>query len=325
MDGAPPFLGCSGLLSCGSPTPPPRNVRQISLYAAVGAAWTASLAVLYVVSLHSLTRNDYLVDFWANGYMPFPPASQSDLRWFWHAFFQFFRLPGGFVLEGLAAFAFLAGVLALRSHKQRLAFLFLPLAMTLLLSAFHKYPFDGRLVLFAVPAAVLVIAAGVDLVGQRPDMPARVLGLLLCAMLFFHPLVDAAKLVIEPPVADDMRPVLAYLGKQKKQEDPVYVYYWAQYGLRYYHARYGLEPVYITGSYSPGDWRIYLDELERLRGLDRVWVLVAHTYTQQRAAEKRLMLAYLDTIGAKVDAFEGKDAAVYLYDLAKEESNDGKT
>ena len=48
--------------------------------AVVGVVWLLSFLYIYFLTLLALGRNNYLITFWKNGFMPFPPKSLHDFR-----------------------------------------------------------------------------------------------------------------------------------------------------------------------------------------------------------------------------------------------------
>ncbi len=56
----------------------------------------------------------------------------------------------------------------------------------------------------------------------------------------------------------------------------------------------------------------YKNDLDKLRGNSRVWLLFSHV---TRNTEYIPIKTYLDTIGTEVDMFEAKGSFVYLYNL----------
>ncbi|MCU0495104.1 MAG: glycosyltransferase family 39 protein, partial [Chloroflexaceae bacterium] len=137
-----------------------RQWRQLAGLAAIGLAWAVSLAALYVISLQPIRANSVLNSFWNDRFMPLPPRSMADILWFVDAFFQPFQNPAGFQnhAAGVAIACFLigAGALALK-RSPWLLFLVTPNLLALLASGLHLYPYAYRLLLFSVPAMLLLI------------------------------------------------------------------------------------------------------------------------------------------------------------------------
>jgi hypothetical protein len=121
--------------------------------------WGLSLGVCYLLFLRHLSADQNLLSYWNFSFPPSHLFSVAGVEWFATTFFAIFQNPVGLELSGIAAFAFLVGCSAMVSVKrQTLAILISPVLVTLLAASFHKYPFSGRLLLFAVPALLIPIA-----------------------------------------------------------------------------------------------------------------------------------------------------------------------
>jgi hypothetical protein len=129
-------------------------------------AWLVSFAACYLICLKQLGGNKYLTDYWAGHFMALPPRGLGDLAWLVDHAVAFFTVPGGFggsivPLGGFAAALALVGLREFGRERWPLAVaLSVPAGLVLLASGLHKYPVGGRLMLFAVPFAVLLVARG---------------------------------------------------------------------------------------------------------------------------------------------------------------------
>ncbi len=183
-----------------------RFVRLCPAY----AAWAASFGLLFVLILLPGTRQlDQLADkdlksimdhAWKFAFPPFPPTSFEEARWFKSQFFRFFYATGGFEMRGLAAFAWLAGGLALlRRNPRGLALLLLPMLITLGVACVKLYPFDGRMLLFLTPALFLLVAEGIGALWPPQRGRHITVALLLLAMLLGPQALRAGWRVANPP------------------------------------------------------------------------------------------------------------------------------
>jgi hypothetical protein len=68
--------------------------------------------------------------------------------------------------------------------------LILPIALALLASGLRKYPFHGRIILFLVPALLLLIANGLDGVAARLDR--RRIFPILATLLLIYPCLSTS-------------------------------------------------------------------------------------------------------------------------------------
>jgi hypothetical protein len=141
-------------------------------------------------------------------------------------------------------------------------------------------------------------------------------GPVLVGLLLFHPLVLAGHQLVAPPEREELAPVVRYLEAHRQDGDLVYVYYGAQFALRYYAPRLGVRGRdVVTGVAARTAWARYVEDLQQLRGRPRVWVLFSHVYARGGVDEERFFLHHLDTMGTRQDRFQRTGASVYLYDL----------
>ena len=266
--------------------------------------WGLSLTTCYLIFLRDLSNNRVLSDYWLNGFMPFPPLSLNDFQWFFITFFKIFEHPTGLYLYGIAVLAFLIGIFQYSGEKEKIFILILPIFFALIASGFHVYPFHGRLLLFIVPSLLLFIAEGAAYITDKTMHSSSTIGITFICLLFF----------IKPfnHTVEEIKPVLNYIRAQKQPTDITYLYYSSQYAFKYYSEQYGFtENDYIVGISSRNNWMNYIEDLNKLRGKKRVWILFSH----DRKSEKILFLHYLNSIGKRLDFCDSNGASAYLYDL----------
>jgi len=147
--------------------------------AAIGAVWVASFAVSYALSRSMLADAEYIRAFWRSGFPPLAPRTAEEWTWLPRAFVRVFREPLGVygedaslptrVQTAVGLVAFLAGCVSLwRRDRLRLAVLVLPFALVLAAAAARLYPFGGdyptagRVLLFLLPAVLLLIGGSLS-------------------------------------------------------------------------------------------------------------------------------------------------------------------
>lgn len=299
------------------------KTRRLSL---VCSLWALSFAVCYLVSLRHLSANRHLTHYWAmqNAFMPFPPSSFSDLAWFSETFFEIFNYPVALRLAGIGALTFLVGCASL-FKKEIFPILITPALIALFASGLHKYPFKDRLLLFIVPSLLLILSEGAEYIRARTRLNSPIVGVALIALLFFHPLLLAKDGLLHARPRQETRPVIGYVRDHKQDGDTVYLYFNSKYAFKYYATSHGFsETDYIVGA-GPGEaWNNYenwdrlrkcINDLNRLRGKKRVWILFSHSHN-----DESFFLYHLDNMGKRLDSFKTAGASVYLYDLSEEAS-----
>jgi hypothetical protein len=170
--------------------------RGAAAVAAWGLAWIASFAGVYALGKRMLTTDRFIWNWWDFAFLPLPPRSWGEAeRVFWHLMNVYTNPVAVWTLAGYQASAFLGlglgliGAAALaRSRPGALYLLAAPWLVTLAASGLHKYPFHGRLILFLVPSAWLLIAGGLAAIGRRASRAAAVL---LFGFLILVPTWDA--------------------------------------------------------------------------------------------------------------------------------------
>lgn len=281
--------------------------------------WIASLAIYYSISLNNLIRKEGLLNYWAGRFAPLLPLKFWQARWYIDTFFNIFGHPIGISLYGIAALSFIVGSIVMFQEKRKLFFLLIsPILFVLLASGFHKYPFGGRLLLFIVPNILLFIAEGTEQIIAKTRHAYPIIGMAFLGLLFFFPLLEASYYLIRPRTNEEIKPVIAYLKKYKQNKDVTYLYYASHNAFKYYSLRYGFnENDYIVGINSRENWGNYIDDLNKLRGNKRVWLLFSHVCSWKGVDEEKFFLYHLDSIGKKLDSFKSIKASVYLYDLSQ--------
>ena len=296
--------------------------------------WAASAAAVTVRSMHSVPPLDreYFRWFWADGFMPMPPHSISDLLWLprkllW-VFGQFElglgRTDGGLSYRWSPVFALVMawGFWALwRKQRDAALFLVLPVVLCAGLSAAAVYPFTARVIAFLIPSFIVATAAGTAHILRNLPDKLQFLSPVVMAVLGGAP-VYASATALPPSWLQHVRPVIQHVHERLVPGDTIFVFYSAGPAFGYYAPRLGIpaESV-ISGRCRLADPRGYLRELDRLRGSKRVWVIATHLI---RTGELDMVTGYLDRIGHRLDVVivpgsrsgQIEGAYGYLYDLS---------
>jgi hypothetical protein len=285
--------------------------------------WAVNWVICYLVVLRQLARDDVLLDYWKTNFMPFPPRSATDFKWFVDSFFGFFGSSAGLTFAGLAGLVFFIGCLSMVSKNREMLFLLLsPAIAALFASALHRYPFGGRLTLFLVPAALLFMAEGAHAIHSATTSRLPI-GALLIGLLFFDPCMYVLHHFGKPHtelvwpgvmIVEEIRPVMSYLRTHEQPGDLVYVFSESEPAFEYYQERDGFPQSNVRiGTASGDDPQNYASDLTLLRG-KRAWILLSHIHGAG-AGESKHVKFYLDMLGKRIDAFARAGAETWLYDL----------
>ena len=235
-----------------------------------------------------------------------------------------------------------------RNQREKLCILVFPIFIAFIASAFRKYPIYQRMILFFLPSLYLVIAEGIANISFKNIFLKHTVSIMLIITLCYYPSYSAIYHLRHKRVVQEIKPVLKYLRWHMRQNDLVYIYYWAEPAFRYYADLYSFdfnncatispEPVneyikevdYYRNSPKNKTARIYdsryndmclkcvmgiseefsncKDEIDRIRGNNRVWFVFTHSNANS-------YLNYLDGIGTRLDSNLQPGAACYLYNL----------
>jgi hypothetical protein len=253
-----------------------RYQRRWKLLFYIALSWMFSFVMYYFLFLAGHPAQAYMSEYWQSGFMPLNPFTPAFIQ-FWAELFRMFSgtmIPFGPAWP-LAALFLAAGVVYMirRIHFRFTALLF-PVVVHLVVSAFHRYPFQHRLVLYAVPVLTLVFVFGVR---QLWSMAPRVVRLpqllILPVFLFFGPL--AAKW---PLSREEIRPAVAALASSIKPGHSVYVYYGAVPSFRFYaqkHPEFEQVKLY-AGTESRENPEAYYGVIPSLP--DTTWLIFSHVH-----------------------------------------------
>lgn len=276
--------------------------------------WIANAAWLYSVSGRAVAADSHVVRYWSSGFMPLPPQSLDELRWFPRALGGALRNAAGLRPSWVAATIAGVGYLSLFASDRRAWWNFtLPALVTLLASGLHLYPFQGRVITFLVPLVYLLAGAGFAFLWQSRRRP---IAALLLAALLVPAGVHQGELFVHPPAGTEIPSALAYARSHWRRGDLLYVYSGAEYAFRYYSRRFG---------FAPEDFRIgyrrrkhvekILEEIEDLRTNGRLWLLFAHVWRSDRLGGEQPFLHCLNRWGTMERAFRPRNASLYLFSM----------
>jgi hypothetical protein len=308
-----------------------RDWRRLTRLAVACGIWTISFLASFLVSLRGVSLNTGLERSWdaKKTFMPLPPISIADLKWFPETLLRFFTNPLTSPFPAIAIAVLIIGFFAAyRTNRQRLLLLGLPVLFALAASGLHKYPFGKRLILFLVPAVILLIAAGIQIF-QTGAALLRMTGVVLALLLVLKPMVGAASHARWGPSGRDIRNIMSYVKEHRQPGDLTYFYHGQRDAFRYYAPRVGFEEEqYIIGNDPlekvPKRAAILLifetdkADLDQLRGKGRVWIVFSNARTYRGVNEEEYMCEHLDGFGRRLEQHKRPGIAAYLYDTSED-------
>jgi len=267
--------------------------------------WAVASLVAIVAGMHSMTPStkQFMNNFWAGAFFPFPFHWSTGAIWIGQRFLELFSDATLLRYQWPLVFALLAtaGIVALWM-RNRVSALFLigPPLVALAAAIAHQYPFRGRLAFWLLPAALLTMAAAADWIRSKASALHPAVGALVVLAFLIVPVMALAE--APPPYETEHTwEILSYLQQHRQPGDVIYVLQLSEVGIRFYGPRYGLQPnEWITGACNFNDSRVFLRDVDRFRGVKRLWVL-AGTGRALRPVHTAVR-NYLGTIGVRRDA-----------------------
>jgi Dolichyl-phosphate-mannose-protein mannosyltransferase len=232
----------------------------------------------------------------------------------------------------------------LRARTRDAVLLALPAAIALIVSRLHLYPLYPRTFLFLVPALVILVALGAEVLNRR----GRITALLASATLvvLFSTSMYAAVDHLRSSSESGTPQALQYLVRKARPGDSIYLYLTSQYDYRYYvecgcfgtegeaakarslwplrptggHAQFApaLQSTprrVIAGKTTSPLARDYRGDLQPVAGRPRVWVLVIDPNPNDSAGLQTFLRANAARKGSFIRSTAEPPASVFLYDF----------
>jgi hypothetical protein len=287
----------------------------------IGLVWGISLSLVYFINLRYLESNNALLNYWSGSFAPFPPW--NNFGWYYNALARMLGDPAALPVNAITVGLLVLGSLSFAFKRwQLMSVLLAPFLLTLAASALGKYPFSERLLLFLIPLLLLLLAEGMERVRMLLLSLNRPLAGFVFASLIVYflygPITIAYKNLQSPPLGEDIKPVMAFISRNRLSTDLIYVYYGAGPAFEFYAPFYKFERNdYFVGISSRKDPAQYIKDIEKIKGGQRIWFVFSHVCNKCVVNEKDFILEYLNGIGLKRDAYFSEGAFVYLYDLGQ--------
>jgi hypothetical protein len=294
----------------------------------LGAAWLISFGIEYLVAFQYTASDKYFQTYWLKSFLPLPPW--SNLPWLVNVYYKFVLITLTRTDPSLAymipAFAIIGSV-SLFAKRQSMALIIIsPFIMTLIASAWHKYPLSYRFMLFLVPLTLLLMAEGIKWTYLFLAKRQRFIAIILCGipvsiMLFFS-IQNAITGFRYPSIIAEIKPVMKYIEENKEQGDVIYVHYSSVAPFVYYAPFYHLDlENTVLGAYRQDEQKAlnrFYDDVKGLKGNKRVWFVISEiTYCGGCTGDSRQFFTdYLDKNGLMLDSILAANSAAYLYNLS---------
>lgn len=293
----------------------------------LGAVWLMSFGIDYFFILRHTAEDKYFHSFWLKAFLPLPPW--ENIPWLLNVYYKFVLIIMNQTTTsmGILLFVLMAvGSLSLLVRQKSLALIIIsPFVMTLIASAWQKYPLSYRFMLFLIPLALLLMAEGIGkiyliLAKLQKQVALVVCGIPVLLMLTFSAQSAVYEFKIPPTVAE-IKPVLKYIEENKQPGDVIYVHYRSVPAFTYYAPFFHLDTEnVIIGKDRQNPKKalgLFFDDVKKLKGNERVWFVLSEIpYCLDCEGDKRVFFTnYLDENGSMLDSVLAINSSAYLYDL----------
>ncbi len=284
-----------------------------------GAIWAigALPAVIYAMNTLDPQGREYMLDFWAAGFAPLPPATPEQWLWYPRALL---RLVGS-TLNALPALPlvvlFMLGmIMSARRRPVLFALAAGPLLATLGASAAMLYPWSiggvgmsGRVLLFLAPIVLLGVGEGLSYLLDQLKHRALHVAVVVIATV---PAVLPAALVL-PIYEDELRPALEYVRTERQLGEALYIYYGARHPYSFYRlADDSTSGPLLLGRCARDQPAKYAEDVALIAAHDRAWVVIAHPVL----GEDAVLTDLLDLRGTQRASESWPGAKAMLYDFS---------
>ncbi|MEP6571605.1 MAG: glycosyltransferase family 39 protein [Gemmatimonadota bacterium] len=207
-----------------------RESRRRLLF--TGTAWACTFGVVYVAFIRPAASNPYLQTYWASSFLsPLEPHLASRAASAFGTTMQGIFVGDGGSWRATVGLALLLGCAAgaVRLARTRgvpiLMLLVVPPLAAVAASMVHRYPIAPRLMLFASPLTILLLAAGLDGFTARLERGARTVALLVVSgAILLLPLRGAIHGFIAPSEQEDVRSLTKMFAREHRRGEAIYVF-----------------------------------------------------------------------------------------------------
>ncbi|MCK5579974.1 MAG: glycosyltransferase family 39 protein [Candidatus Omnitrophica bacterium] len=218
-----------------------KREHGFSALAKVFSFWAWSFVLVYKFSLSYARQNVDLVMYWDKYFYSGWIFSASGIAWLKRVVFDLFSNPGGLMFPGIGLVLFVVGaVVFFKKNKTQFFSFSLPFLLILLTAVLKKYPFQGRLLLFALPVVYMFIAQGVVSLTTKLGRAAAVISIILIVALFCGPVMNARYYLTHVLSDEPNREVLSFVDQHYKSGDFLFLNAMAQTAYWYYVSTLGL-------------------------------------------------------------------------------------
>lgn len=295
-----------------------RDYRGLRYVLAIGLAWLATVALLYLLILKDIQQNAYMKEYWQGAFLPVPPW--SDLSWFPRVLNENIGLQFGipYAVYFVFVLMLLGWFMLWKSERSYAMAIGLTILFTLIASSLQLYPVLERMILFTIPIGLVLVGKSIEALYSALPKRGSVhlwLTVIVAGYLIYGLFTTSLGNFLHPKYYEHMRPAMENLQASWKAGDALFVSHGAVPAFEYYAPMYGLvDTAYLSSQRQDyAEPHKILEQIDTLRGQRRVWILMSHVYEKDGFNEKDFLIDYLKQNGTRRHEFRMPGTSVYLY------------
>jgi hypothetical protein len=289
-----------------------RKNKKMGPLFVIFSVWLFFFLLYYIFFVHNHPLREFMVRYWL-GYGAFPTKGICIF------FIGRAIMINGMLSSEVSGFFLIvfliAGFITLIKNKKTDAIILtcIPVTLHTLLSIFHLYPFDTRLILYTLPCIILIYSFGLDFILKIVFSRLKIERCRLLAVIIPLPFLLVFLFGKHPVKVNyaEIKPSLRYIQENITEGENIYVSWAASRAFKYYK-----EIGFIKMDTLPieGEWDKSKEEVEKLRKIGgRSWILFTNIYQQYESA----IINELESVAHKEKEFKTIGSSVYLYNFEK--------
>jgi 4-amino-4-deoxy-L-arabinose transferase-like glycosyltransferase len=264
--------------------------------------WLVSFILNYILFTHKHAESTWVVYFFKvyDNFMPFPPHSLQELKWFPRNFYSMMDYPLGLIwnirdlssgpllkiitIPLIPVILLFSGIICLyRKNRDNFFALLFPVIFMLIASGLYLYPLLERFWVFIAPVFILFTAIGYEYYQKK--IKSTTFSWILFLVIAGSPIVQSVYFIIQPQYfyrhkKSFEKEALAAINNQYREGDAVYNYWNNAPGYKVYKHIFNFNYTAIEGQdfrKTSKDLAAYNRNLrgdfDHFSGKKRVWLL----------------------------------------------------
>jgi len=197
-----------------------KEYKEMLNFSLIVLFWICNFLAIYYLSFGSMVGNDKLIGMWGDGFLRYRILSLDFISWLRDVIVAAFARPIGVYFPIITIPVFILGCIILSKKQCFSLFLLLgPVLLVLLAAICKKYPFKERMLLFLVPAFMVLISYGYITILSFMKRWRIPVSCVLGFILLFYPVTQSVSFLFKSRQISDNHKILSYLDKNYQTGD----------------------------------------------------------------------------------------------------------